>query len=148
VQSGVQSECRACSQNRSKTKNVGDSEQCLAIFNHNRDEFFFRYIAMDERWLLHCTPESNRQSAEWTERDEPNPNRCNGRGNGIKVMYYIHLLPRKGPDHQQRVLHSVIKAFDRLNQEKTASFEEEKSPVLSRKCTGPQINQNDDGKTA
>jgi hypothetical protein len=29
---------------------------------------------MDETWLLHYTPESNRQS-EWTERDEPNPKR-------------------------------------------------------------------------
>jgi hypothetical protein len=25
-----------------------DSEQCLAIFNRNKDEFFRRYITMDE----------------------------------------------------------------------------------------------------
>jgi hypothetical protein len=43
---------------------VDDSEQCLAIFNRNKDEFFRRYITMDETWLLHYTPESNRQSAE------------------------------------------------------------------------------------
>jgi hypothetical protein len=38
---------------------VDDSEQCLAIFNRN--EFFCRYITMDVTWLLHNTPESNRQ---------------------------------------------------------------------------------------
>jgi hypothetical protein len=49
---------------------VDYSEQCLAIFNRNKDEFFCRYITMDVTWLLHNTTESNRQSAEWTKRDE------------------------------------------------------------------------------
>jgi hypothetical protein len=52
---------------------VDDSEQCIAIFNRNKDEFFRRYITMDVKWLLHNTSEFNRQSAELTERDEPNP---------------------------------------------------------------------------
>jgi hypothetical protein len=30
-----------------------DSEQFLAIFNRYKDEFFRRYITMDETWLLH-----------------------------------------------------------------------------------------------
>jgi hypothetical protein len=42
---------------------------------------------------------------------------------------------------------SVIEAFKRSNQEKTASFEEEKSAVSSRQCIVSQINQND-GKIA
>jgi hypothetical protein len=46
---------------------VHDSEQCLAIFNRNKDEFFRRFITMDVTWLLPNTPESNRQLAEWTE---------------------------------------------------------------------------------
>jgi hypothetical protein len=54
---------------------VDDSEQCLAIFNRNKDEFFRRYSTMDVTWLLHNTLESNRQSAERTKRDEPNPKR-------------------------------------------------------------------------
>jgi hypothetical protein len=53
---------------------VDDSEQCLAIFYRNKDYFFCRYITMDVTWLLYNTPWSNRQSAEWTERDEPNSN--------------------------------------------------------------------------
>jgi hypothetical protein len=48
---------------------VDDLEQCLAIFNRNKDEFFRRCITMDVTWLLHNTPESNRESAEWTDRD-------------------------------------------------------------------------------
>jgi hypothetical protein len=97
---------------------VDDSEQCLAIFNRNKDEFFRRYITMDVTRLLHNTSESNQQSAEWTERDEPNPKRRKTqRSAGISILrcawYYIHRLPREGPDHQQRVLHSSIGAFKR-----------------------------------
>jgi hypothetical protein len=36
-----------------KQQRVYDSEQFLAIFNSNKDEFFRRYITMDETWLLH-----------------------------------------------------------------------------------------------
>jgi hypothetical protein len=57
----VQSWCRACSQS--------------IKINRNTDEFFRRYITMDVTWLLHNTPEPNRQSVEWTERDKLNPKR-------------------------------------------------------------------------
>jgi hypothetical protein len=93
---------------------VDDSEQCLAIFNRKKDEFFSRYITIDVIWLLHNTP----QSAEWTERDEPNMMRGKTqRSAGVSIMgcacYYIYQLPRKGPDHQQRVSYGVIGAFKR-----------------------------------
>jgi hypothetical protein len=70
---------------------------------------------MDVTWLLHNNPESNRQSAKWTE---PNPKRGKTkRSVDISIMrcvwYYIHRLPQKGPDHQQRVLDGVIGAFER-----------------------------------
>jgi hypothetical protein len=35
---------------------VDDSEQCLAIFNRKKDEFFRRYITMDVTWLLYIIP--------------------------------------------------------------------------------------------
>jgi hypothetical protein len=56
-----------------KPQRIEDSEECLAIFNRNKDEFFRRYIIMDVTWLLRNTTESNQQSVEWTERDEPSP---------------------------------------------------------------------------
>jgi hypothetical protein len=102
---------------------VDDSEQCLAIFNRNKDEFFRRYITMGVTWLLYNTPESNRQSTKVTERDEPDPKGGKThRSAGVSTMgcacYYIHRLPRKGPEHQQQVLHGVIGAFKWWNQEK------------------------------
>jgi transposase len=39
------------------------------------------------------------------------------------AWYYINRLPRKGPNHQQRLLHSVIGA---MKSRKTAPFEEKK----------------------
>jgi hypothetical protein len=30
-----------------------------------------------------------------------------------RTWYYIHLLPRKGPEHQHQVLHGIIRAFKR-----------------------------------
>jgi hypothetical protein len=75
---------------------VDDSEQCLAIFNRNKDKFVRRYITMDLTWLFHKTLEFNRQSAEWTERDEPNPRRGKTQSAGISITrcawYYIHRL--------------------------------------------------------
>jgi hypothetical protein len=56
-----------------KQQRVDDSEQYLAIFNRKKYGLFCRYITMDETWLLYYTPESNRQSAEWTERYESIP---------------------------------------------------------------------------
>lgn len=69
-----------------KQQRCDDSEQCLAIFNRNKDEFFRRYITMDETWIHHYTPESNRQSAEWTGREEPKPKRGKMQQSAGKVM--------------------------------------------------------------
>jgi hypothetical protein len=63
---------------------VDDLIQCLAIFNRNKDEFFRQYITMDVTWLLHNTPDSNQQSADWTEREEPNPKH----GKDTKVSWH------------------------------------------------------------
>jgi hypothetical protein len=65
-----------------KQSRFDDSKQFLAIFN----EFLRRYITLDESWLLHYTLESNRQSAEWTERDEPNLKRGKTQRSVGKVM--------------------------------------------------------------
>jgi hypothetical protein len=36
-------------------------------------------------WLLHYTPESNRQLSEWTERDKPNPKREKTQWSGYSI---------------------------------------------------------------
>jgi hypothetical protein len=65
-----------------------DQKQQLLMIRSNRykDEFFRRNITMDETWLLHYTPESNWQSTEWTEHDEPNPKRGKTQRSAGKVM--------------------------------------------------------------
>jgi hypothetical protein len=103
----------ACAINQNQQR-VDNSEQCLAIFNYIKDEFFCRYITMVVTWLLHNTPESNRQSAEWTERDEPNPEReKTQRSAGISITrcawYYIHRLPRNGPNHHSEYKMALLK---------------------------------------
>lgn len=69
-----------------KQQRVDDSEECLAMINRNKAEFYRRYVTMDETWLRHYTPESNRQSAEWTASDEPNPKRGKTQQSAGKVM--------------------------------------------------------------
>ncbi|KAM8718903.1 hypothetical protein ACLKA7_011582 [Drosophila subpalustris] len=53
-----------------REKRVADSKSCLDMFNRNPSEFFRRYITMDETWIHHYIPESNRSSAEWREAGE------------------------------------------------------------------------------
>ncbi|GFV56768.1 mariner transposase [Trichonephila clavipes] len=69
-----------------KQQRIDDSTQCLKLFNRNKCEFLFRYVTMDETWLDHFTPESNRQSAEWTARDEPTPKCGKTQKSAGKVM--------------------------------------------------------------
>ena len=52
---------------------VDDSECCLQLFQCNKKEFLHIYVTIDETWIYHFTPESNRQSAEWTAVGESCP---------------------------------------------------------------------------
>ncbi|GFV53574.1 putative DD34D transposase [Trichonephila clavipes] len=87
-ESSVQSGCHASSQSTEKQQRIDDSKQCLELFNRNKSVFLRRYVTMDETWLHHFTPESNRQSAEWTARDEPTP-KC---GKTQKLAYLKRML--------------------------------------------------------
>ena len=69
-----------------KQQRIDDSKECLELFNRNKSEFLRRYMTMDETWLHHFTPESNRQSAEWTARDEPTPKRRKTQKSAGKVL--------------------------------------------------------------
>jgi [histone H3]-lysine36 N-dimethyltransferase SETMAR len=69
-----------------KQQRVDDLEQFLAKFNRNKHEFFRRCITMDQKWLIHYTSESNRQSVKWTERDETNPKHEKTQRSAGKVM--------------------------------------------------------------
>jgi len=69
-----------------KQQRIDDSKECLEMFKHNKSEFFRRYVTLDEIWLHRSTPESNRQSAEWTARDEPSPKCAKAQKSAGKVL--------------------------------------------------------------
>ncbi|XP_055307605.1 histone-lysine N-methyltransferase SETMAR-like, partial [Sitodiplosis mosellana] len=76
-----------------KQNRVDDSESCLTIFKRNPNEFLRRYVTMDETWVHHFTPESNWQSAEWTEAGGSRPKRPKtqksaGKPNPLNVRTY------------------------------------------------------------
>ncbi|KAF7276999.1 hypothetical protein GWI33_009573 [Rhynchophorus ferrugineus] len=56
-----------------KQRRVDDSEQYLKMMKRNKPEFLRRSVTMDETWLHHFTPKSNRQLSEWTGHDKPAP---------------------------------------------------------------------------
>ena len=47
-----------------KQQHVDDSVRCLQQFQHNKKEFLHKYVAMDETWIHHFTPELNQQSSQ------------------------------------------------------------------------------------
>lgn len=47
-----------------KQQRIDASEECLALLNRNKIQFYRRYVTMDETWIHYYTPESKRQSAE------------------------------------------------------------------------------------
>ena len=56
-----------------KQQRVDDSKCCLQLFQCNKKEFLCTYVTMDETWIHDFTPESNRQSDEWTAAGESRP---------------------------------------------------------------------------
>lgn len=69
-----------------KQQRIEDSKSCLSMFQRNNSEFLRRYITMDETWIHHFTPESNRQSAEWRATGETRPKRPKTQQSAGKVM--------------------------------------------------------------
>ena len=45
-----------------KQQRIGASEECLALLNRNKLEFYRRYVTMDETWLDYYTPEKKLKS--------------------------------------------------------------------------------------
>ena len=58
-----------------KRQHIEDSEQCLQLLKRGKRNFLHRYVTMDDTWIHHYTPKTNRSSAEWTEAGESRPKR-------------------------------------------------------------------------
>lgn len=69
-----------------KLKRVECSEQCLELLKRNREDFFRRFITVDETWIHYYTPESKQQSKRWVLPGESRPKRPKTQQSAGKVM--------------------------------------------------------------
>ena len=92
-----------------KQQRIHDPERCLKLFTRNKKDFLRRYIRMNETWIHHFTPESQRASAEWRSEGESRPKRPKTQQSAGKVFClcilgyarnFAHRLSSEGPDNQ------------------------------------------------
>ncbi|QQP31674.1 Putative mariner transposase [Caligus rogercresseyi] len=69
-----------------KRNRVTTSMECLALFNRNKDEFFRRFVTVDETWIHYNTPETKQQSKQWVLKGESAPKKANVGLSANKVM--------------------------------------------------------------
>lgn len=69
-----------------KQERTDDSENYLELFYSNKKDCFMRYVTMDETWINHYIPESNRQSAERSAPCESRPERPKMQMSAGKVL--------------------------------------------------------------
>lgn len=69
-----------------KQNRIEISEQCLALFRANPNEFLRRFITTDETWIHHYTPETKEQSKQWREKGESAPKKAKTVLSAGKVM--------------------------------------------------------------
>ena len=61
-------------------------EQNLVYFNRNPKEFLRRFVAIDETWIHHYTPESRKGAKQWVKPGESVPKRLETQQWARKVM--------------------------------------------------------------
>jgi len=69
-----------------KRNRVVACESVLARISRNPEEFFRRFVTVDETWVHHYTPETKQQSKQWIERGKPAPKKAKTVKSAGKVM--------------------------------------------------------------
>jgi histone-lysine N-methyltransferase SETMAR len=62
------------------------SKALLSLMQRNPDEFFRRFVIVDETWIHHYTPETKKQSKQWIAKGEPCPKKAKTVKSAGKVM--------------------------------------------------------------
>ena len=65
---------------------VNMSEECLARFQRNQQDFLRRFVTTDETWVHYYTPETKQQSKQWKHVDSPPPKKAKTVQSAGKVM--------------------------------------------------------------
>ena len=69
-----------------KRKRHDISQQCLSKLKRNSQDFWRRFVTVDETWIHHYTPESKQQSKQWTAPGECAPKKAKTVLSAGKVM--------------------------------------------------------------
>lgn len=69
-----------------KHARVSTSKECLAMLKRNPNDFWRRFITVDETWIHHSTPETKEQSKQWVFHGEPAPKKAKATLSANKVM--------------------------------------------------------------
>ena len=124
-----------------KQRHVDVSTECLAMFHCNKAELLRQFITMDKTWVRHFTPETKKQSKQWTERGKSAPKKAKAvpsagkvmasvfwdargiifidhlqKGKTINSKYYANLLQRLSNENKEKWLHLVKKSVVSLRQ--------------------------------
>ncbi|CAK1604048.1 unnamed protein product [Parnassius mnemosyne] len=59
-----------------KRNRVTTSQEGLALFNRNMEEFLHRFVTVDKTWIHHNTPEIKQQSKQWVSKGESAPKKA------------------------------------------------------------------------
>ena len=76
-----------------KRNPVTTSKECLAMFSRNPNEFFCRFVTVDETWIHHTTPETKDQSRQWVSLGERAPKKakvCLSAYKVIATVFWMH----------------------------------------------------------
>lgn len=69
-----------------KRQRVTTSQKLLEQIQHDRKDFFRRFVTVDETWVHHYTPETKEQSKQWRKSGEGPPKKAKTTRSAGKVM--------------------------------------------------------------
>ena len=72
------------------------SKQCLDLFKRNSQVFLRRVVTVDETWIHYYTPESKRQSKQWSLLGDSAPKKAKTVPSGGRIMSTVFFgIPRE-----------------------------------------------------
>ena len=139
-----------------KQQRIHDSERCLKLFTRNKKDFLRRYITMNETWIHHFIPKSNRASAKWRGEAESWPKRSKTQQSAGKVMasvfrdmhgiLLIDFIPNGqtiNSDYYIALLHRLEDAIKKKRPhmvKKKPLFQQDNAPVYKSMNTMEKLN--------
>ena len=131
-----------------KRNRVTTSQEGLALFNRNMEDFLRRFVTVDETWIHHNTPETKQQSRQWVSKGESAPKKAKVGLSAIKVRTMVFWDARgiihidylqKGRTINGEYYANLLDRFNDDLKKKPTSFGQEKSSFPPRQCKGSHM---------